>query len=157
MTSLARLESVVDDPGAAEVLGAIEAKMPIGVRPRQLALRTLILGILLALSDDRPAHLTRVHRALLALPNAERWRLGVLVRWKREVHELSYRQVERTFSLLVRLLGADGTEGTASELLQALLDRLLEASVPQRWKTPSSLAGRRLVRHRELFPPAARK
>jgi len=36
---------------------------------------------LLFQADGRPAHLTRVHRALLGLDEHDRWRLGVLVDW----------------------------------------------------------------------------
>ncbi|MHB8329061.1 MAG: hypothetical protein ACYDD6_05480, partial [Acidimicrobiales bacterium] len=95
MTSLARLEAAVDDPALAELLEAAETKMPVGVRPRQLSLRSLVLGILLAIADGRPAHLSRVHRALVGLPAAEQWRLGVLASWKGRAHELTYRQTER--------------------------------------------------------------
>jgi hypothetical protein len=126
---------LLDDPAVAEVLEAAETKMPVGVRPRQLSLRTLVLGILLAIADDRPAHLSRVHRALVGLPAAEQWRLGVLASWKGRAHLLTYRQTERTFSLFVRLLGADAT---ASELLQALAAALMEASVAGVYKDASS-------------------
>jgi hypothetical protein len=70
------------------------------VRPRQLSVRTLILGILLALADGRPAHLTRVHAALVALGDDERRRLGVVVEWKGGSHLLTYRQTEYTVGLL---------------------------------------------------------
>ena len=41
--------------------------LPKGARARQLSVRTLLLGMLLACADDRPAHLSRVHGALLGL------------------------------------------------------------------------------------------
>ena len=56
---LATYEKIVDASGVAPRL---EALLPIGVRPRQLSVRTLLVGILLALSDGRAAHLSRVHR-----------------------------------------------------------------------------------------------
>ena len=43
--------------------------LPIGVRRRQLRVRTLLAGMLLSQADHRPAHLTRVHEALIALPD----------------------------------------------------------------------------------------
>ncbi|RIK02758.1 MAG: hypothetical protein DCC48_17615 [Acidobacteria bacterium] len=49
--ALARLEAIVDASGIAP---RIEAKLPVGGRPRQLRVRTLVLGILLALADARP-------------------------------------------------------------------------------------------------------
>jgi integrase len=55
---LAVLEDIIDNSGAAP---RIEALLPRGVRGRQLAARTLLIGMLMALADDRPAHLTRVH------------------------------------------------------------------------------------------------
>ena len=80
-SALSVFEAIIDSAGVATHL---EQLLPKGVRPRQLAVRTLLLGILLALRDGRPAHLTRVHAALLALPDHERRRLGVTVDWKRD-------------------------------------------------------------------------
>ena len=47
----------------AGVAPRIKALLPIGVRTRQLLVRTLLLGMLVVLADHRPAHLSRVHRA----------------------------------------------------------------------------------------------
>src|SRR6058998_1997400 len=94
--ALSRLERIVD--GAA-VAPRIEALLPVGVRPRQLSVRTLLLGMLLVAIDGRPAHLTRVHRALVELPDDQR-RLGIIADWDDGPHLLTYRQVERTFALV---------------------------------------------------------
>jgi len=75
MTALQVLEEVIDRSGAA---ARIEILLPIGVRPRQLLVRTLLLGMLLVLADHRPAHLTRLHQALTALPADDQARLGVI-------------------------------------------------------------------------------
>jgi hypothetical protein len=45
---LARLEEIIDASGVAP---AIEARLPIGVRRRQLTARTLLTGMLLALAE----------------------------------------------------------------------------------------------------------
>ena len=63
------LEDIIDASGAAP---RIEALLPAGVRHRQLTVRTLLLGMMLTLADDRPAHLTGVHAALTALPEPTR-------------------------------------------------------------------------------------
>jgi hypothetical protein len=133
---LARIESVLD---VADVAGRIEGLLAIGVRPRQLSVRTFI-GILLALADGRPAHLRRVHRALLALDDEARRRVGVVVTWRTGEHLLTYRQVERTFALVCRALAHEHPDGTPSEALGDVLDAICEASVPQRMKASSSLA-----------------
>ena len=75
MTALQVLEEVIDRSGAA---ARIEILLPVGVRPRQLLVRTLLLGMLLVLADHRPAHLTRLHQALTALPADDQARLGVI-------------------------------------------------------------------------------
>lgn len=85
--------------------------------------------MLLAAVDGRPAHLRRVHQALLALPEPERRRLGVIVDCKHGPHPLTYRQTERTFALLARALAKHKPDGSPSELLSEVLDALLEASV----------------------------
>jgi hypothetical protein len=54
MIALPVLEDITDRSGVAP---RIELLLPIGVRARQLAVRTLLLGMLLVLADHRPAHL----------------------------------------------------------------------------------------------------
>src|ERR1035441_2496160 len=93
MATVRELEAIID---AADI-GVIEAAMPKGGRPRQLPVRTLLLGILLTLADERPCHLTRVHRALSGLSQSDKERLQVT----QGGHDLTYRQVERTFSTLI--------------------------------------------------------
>ncbi len=124
--SLERLEAIVDASG---VPARVEAMLPVGVRPRQLSVRTLLLGILLALSGGRPAHLSRVHEALIALPEREQWRLGVLAVFKDGPHLLTYRQVEYTFSLVAGALSKEKPDGEPSQALSEVTDALLEASV----------------------------
>ena len=63
MIPLAAFEEVIDASGVAP---RIEAMLPVGVRGRQLSVRTLLAGMCLAQADHRPAHLTRVHQALTA-------------------------------------------------------------------------------------------
>jgi hypothetical protein len=123
---LARLERIIDTAGVCE---RIEALLPIGVRPRQLRVRTLLVGMLLVAVDGRPMHLRRVHQALLALPENDQRRLGVLARQRDGWHLLTYRQIEYTFARIVRALSTPVPDGAPSQLLADVLDRLLEASV----------------------------
>jgi hypothetical protein len=125
---LDRLEQVIDASGVAH---KIEALLPVGVRPRQLSVRTLLLGMLLSLKDGRPAHLTRVQKVLVSLPRPDQLRLGVVAHWKRGPHMLTYRQTERTYSLVCDALAKESPDGTPSELLSDVSDALLEASVPK--------------------------
>jgi len=120
---LAAVETIID---AAGVSTQWEAAMPTGGRPRQLPVRTLLVGIAAAIADDRPAHLSRVHRALVGLGEPDRVRLDIVVDGPRGRHTLTYRQVERTFTSLVRAIGPEG--------LVALCDALVEASVPDAHK-----------------------
>ena len=62
MIPLPVLEEITDRSGIAP---RIELLLPTGVRARQLLVRTLLLGMLIVLADHRPAHLTRVHQALV--------------------------------------------------------------------------------------------
>ena len=124
--TLERLEAVIDTAGIAR---RIELLLPIGVRPRQLTVRTLLLGMLLIAVQGRPAHLRRVHQALTALAAHEHQRLGIIAAWRTGPHLLTYRQTERTFGLVIKALSRDTPDGTPSETLSALLDALLEASM----------------------------
>jgi hypothetical protein len=131
---LAVLEGVLDASGIA--LRA-EALLPSGARRRQLTARTLLLGMMLALADGRPAHLTRVHQALTSLPEDEQRRLGVLADWKDGPHLLTYRQAEYTFGLVTAALAKGEPDGLPSRELQHACDSLLEASVPPEFKDAS--------------------
>ena len=123
---LRRLQEILDASGVPEW---IEMLLPNGVRPRQLTVRTLLIGMLATLSDGRPAHLSRVHRALFCLSEADKQRLGVIAQWKTGPHELTYRQVERTFGLVVKALSAQHPDGKPCQILSEIVDCLLEASV----------------------------
>jgi len=124
--ALGRLEAIID---AAAVAERIEPLLPIGARPRQLRVRTLLVGMLLVAVDRRPAFLRNVHKALLGLPEPERRRLGVIAQWKGAEHQLTYRQVERTFSLVAGKLAKAEPDGSPSAVLSDVIDALLEASV----------------------------
>ena len=134
MIPLAALEAVIDASGVAP---RIEAMLPIGVRVRQLKVRTLLAGMCLAQAGHRPAHLTRVHQALISLPAGDLWRLGVLADWEHGPHLLTYRQTEYTLSLVADALGRDEPDGLPSATLAGICDDLLEASVPGQFKDAS--------------------
>jgi hypothetical protein len=111
MIPLPVLEEIIDRSGIAP---RIELLLPIGVRTRQLLVRTLLLGMLLALAGRRPAFLTEVHQALTRLPETDQRRLGVLAPWKTGPHLLTYRQTERTFGLAAAALAKDEPDGLPS-------------------------------------------
>ena len=50
---LGRIEEIIDGSGVAP---QVEALLPIGVRRRQLRVRTLLAGMMLTQADQRPAH-----------------------------------------------------------------------------------------------------
>jgi hypothetical protein len=132
---LAVIEDIIDASGAAP---QIETLLPAGARSRQLTVRTLLTGMLLALDDRRPAFLTEAHAALLALPGPDQARLGVTAAWKTGPHQLTYRQVEHTHRLVAKALGKDSPDGTPSDALQSACDSLLEASIPAAHKNSST-------------------
>jgi hypothetical protein len=134
MTPLAAFEEIIDASGVAP---RIEAMLPTGVRHRQLRVRTLLAAMMLTQADYRPAHLTRVRDALIALPGPEQARLGVIEDWKDGPHLLTYRQTERTFGLVAGALGDHHPGGLPSARLQRICDDLLEASIPEQFKDAS--------------------
>ena len=135
MIPLAVFEEIIDASGTA---ARIEATLPAGVRRRQLAVRTLLAGMCLTQADHRPAHLTRVHQALVSLPEEDQVRLGVIADWKHGPHRLTYRQTERTFGLVAAALAGGEPGGLPSRALQAICDDLLEASIPDDLKDAST-------------------
>jgi hypothetical protein len=135
MIPLAVLEAVIDASGVAP---RIEAMLPIGVRARQLRVRTLLAGMCLTQADHRPAHLTRAHQALTALSEHDQRRLGVIADWNNGPHLLTYRQTEYTFRLVTGALGKDEPDGLPSPQLQAACNDLLEAGIPAQLKDASA-------------------
>jgi hypothetical protein len=133
--SLTRLEDIIDASGAAP---RIEALPPIGVRHRQLRVRTLLLGMVLTLADRRPAYLTEVRAALIALPGPDQARLGVTEYWRNGPHQLTYRQAGRTFNLMVHALAKEHPDGAPSGVPARTGDDLLEASIPSQYKDASA-------------------
>jgi hypothetical protein len=129
MIPLAAFEAVIDASGVAP---QIEILLPAGVRHRQLRVRTLLTGMMLSQADHRPAHLTRVRDALIALPEPDQVRLGVLEDWTGGPHLLTYRQTERTFGLVADALAEDQHGGLPTGRLQRICDALLEASIPDK-------------------------
>jgi hypothetical protein len=135
MIPLAAFEAVIDASGTA---ARIEAMLPIGVRGRQLSVRTLLAGMCLTQADGRPAHLTRVRQALTSLPEDDQRRLGVIAEWKNGPHRLTCRQTEYTFGLVADALANHDAGGLPSDRLQRACDGLLEASVPAGLKAASA-------------------
>jgi hypothetical protein len=128
-------EDIID---RSRVAPRIETLLPVGVRHRQLRVRTLLTGMMLTLADRRPAHLTEVHAALTALPAGDQLRLGVTEEWKNGPHQLTYRQTERTFGLVAKALSKDQPGGAPSQNLARICDDLLEASIPGQYKNAST-------------------
>ena len=112
--------------------------LPAGVRARQLSVRTLLAGMCLTQADGRPAHLTRIRRALVSLPEDDQRRLGVVADWADGPHRLTYRQTEYTFGLAAGALAKDEPDGLPSAALAGICDDLLEASVPGEFKDASA-------------------
>jgi hypothetical protein len=133
--TLTRAEDIIDGSGVAP---RIEALLPAGVRHRQLTARTLLAGMMLTLDDRRPAYLTEVHAALTGLPGSDQARLGVTEDWDSGPHQLTYRQVERTYGLVVKALEKQHPDGAPSDVLARTCDDLLEASIPAGNKDASS-------------------
>ena len=133
--TLAAIERIVAGSGAGET---IEALLPPAARGRQLTAGTLLTGMMLALADGRPAHLTRAHQALISLSEHDQKRPGVIEDRKTGPHQLTYRQVEHASRLITRALAKTRPDGAPSRALQHVCDQLTEASIPGQFKDASS-------------------
>ena len=83
---LERVERILD---ASATAAGIEARLPVGVRPRQLTARTLLVGMTLTMLQGRAALLRNLHTTLLALPAEDQRRLGVIADWSDGPHPLT--------------------------------------------------------------------
>ena len=152
MIPLAAFEEVIDASGVAP---RIEAMLPVGVRARQLTVRTLLAGMCLAQADHRPAHLTRVHQALISLPEDEQRRLGVIADWTHGPHQLTYRQAEYTFGLVADALGQGRARRAALPRAAGDLRRPAGGIGPGPVQGRQPVAGRGLDRPGILLPAPA--
>jgi hypothetical protein len=115
---LERVEQIIDASGTAR---RIEALLPVGVRPRQLSVRTLLAGIVLAMLAGRAALLVGVHKTLTELATEQQRRLGILAQWKTGPHLLTYRQLEYTLGRIVKALAKQTPDGAPSQILSNVL------------------------------------
>lgn len=149
---------MLDRSGVAEMLSGW---MPQGGRPRQLDAKGVLLGMLLALDRGRPAHLSAGHEALLDLEVADQVRLGAQADDDGALHPATYRQFSHAHQVMVQTFDPSpvpsfkgvfeedraqhlaevraGVDVDAmTERLHLVTDALVEASVPEEYKTASS-------------------
>ena len=121
-------------------------------RPRQLRIDVFLAGVLLTVGDKRPLTLVNVHGTLTKnLALSARIALGTEYRPSPEAspRSLSVRQVRYLLEAIERRLAY--TEGRCPDLapedrearagaLQHVLDKVIEASLPERLPRPASLA-----------------
>jgi len=152
---LAWAEAAVDRSNVAPF---IERAVPVALQ-RQLSIRTLLLGIVVTAMEERPLMLSWVWTTLCELEPEDQRRLGVIgttVHGEHD-HQLSYRQVEDTFRVVMLALDyrpvpafRKGIKGAARHQaflahqpspneaaqrrsnLEWVCDALLEASMPRR-------------------------
>jgi len=138
----------------------LDEAMPSGGRPRQLGARTVLLGVMVALNEGRPAQLEAAWRALCNLAVPDQLSLGFATSKDGATHSATYRQVSDTFSVMchgvdptpvpsfrsvpeahraLHLAAArSGVDAVAKEAhLAQLCDALIEASVPAPYKNAS--------------------
>ena len=135
---------MLDASGVAE---ALEAALPHGARARQLSARTLVVGMLVALAEGRPAQLTRV-QPLSALPEADRARLGVVADWRTGPHASPTARWSTRPGSWPRS-GQSRPDGQPSAALAGFAPPCWRPACPS-GPSPCRLAGRGLDRHGEL-------
>ncbi len=151
------IEAALD---AAKVASVLEAHMPAGGRPRKLPARTVLLAMAFAIDEGRPAHLAAGWRTLVDLPGATRLRLGAAVTRTGALSDATYRQFSYAHRKMVgavdpapvpsfrgveeddravhlQAVRADIDAQAAGARLIFVLDALVEASVPVRYKSAS--------------------
>jgi hypothetical protein len=135
----------VDATGAVPILEALVRPTGKG-RPRQLPVRTLLIGIKLAIDTAKTACLTDVHGVLLDLPRSVQRQLAV--RDPRTGREISVHQVRRLFTAMTAVVDPSqhtshvtpATQAVRLEVLQDLVDRLVGASAGTSERHPGGYA-----------------
>ena len=125
---LPQCEKVIDQSGIAEELELkIAAMYRVPGRPREISVRTLLVG-LLSLAGSGSMHLVRLPDELNGLPAQTKRRLGIT-----RDKGITRRQVQRLYQNITNAIG--GESG-----LDELCDRLLQATVPHEVFKTSSIA-----------------
>lgn len=130
-----RAEAIVDRSGLVDELeGLLRPRDPVTGRhigrPRDIPVRTFLVGVLLTAGHGKNMHLRRVHRTLTRdISRTQQERLGV--RFQRPGDPLgasrrilSYHHFSRITCALAKKVGTAG-----DEYLQSICDRLIDASV----------------------------
>ena len=136
--------------------------------------------MLLAIDDHHPAHLVAAHRALTSLTVADQLRLGVAVVEDDGLHAVSYRQFADAHQVMTRCIDPSPVpsfrgveeEGRAAHLAAAragvdpeatrarlwqVADALVEASVPEAYKSASGSLAVDWTDHETFSRPRAKE
>jgi hypothetical protein len=155
---LKEIRRIVKESGVASLL---QEKMPKGGRPRRLSCHAVLVGIMLALSDHRPAHLVAAYRTLLSLGVTERIALGVSWHEKTGLRSITYRQFADTHQVMIRCIDPSPVPSfkktapteraahlqkvrsatdpdQARAALEAVSDAIVEKSIPARFRSAGS-------------------
>lgn len=143
-----RVEQLIDTSGLVEVL---EPLLPTGGRPRDLSLRTLLVGLGLTAASNTNLYVTTLHQVLLSLPAPTQRRLGVAWTDRHGRNQvLTLRRVEHLYGRLSALVdgsayfaGARLEEDQRAERdrrLDLLTQLLLDASLPADWASEGHIA-----------------
>ena len=161
LSQSARLKQIRRVVSDSQIAAVFEQNMPKGGRPRRLSAETVVVGILLAISDHRPAHLTAAYRALISLDVRDRISLGVSWHEPTGIRTITYRQFADTHQVMVRAVDPSpvpSLRGVAPEQrvahlnelrstidqdmarskLHEITDAIVEQSIPARYRSDVS-------------------
>ena len=155
---------LLERSGVPEML---ESWMPRTGRPRELSPREILFGMLVAIDEDRVAHLSAGLEALL---DSEPGRYkSVTYRQFTNTHQVMIRAIDpspcpsykgvpedhRLSHLERQRSGVD--QVLAVQRLETVTDALIDASVPEVYKNAVIVSGGRLDRPRDLEPASAQR
>lgn len=128
------VEACVDRSG---VVALIEGLLPTGGRPRELTVRTFLVGMMLAVRAGLPPHIEKARWVLNELPHNMKLRLGVI---RDTDEEITYKQMADMFERIAEVIDpsphfrganiSDQERTFREDLLVEITDKLLEASIP---------------------------
>ena len=155
---LKQIRQIVSD---SQIAAIFESNMPRGGRPRRLSAEAVLVGIMLAISDHRPAHLTAAYRCLISLGVRDRISMGVSWHDTGGIRTITYRQFADTHQVMLRAvdpspvpsfrgvapteraaylteLRSTVTKDLARSRLNEVTDTIVEQSIPLRYRSKAS-------------------